>query len=63
MKRQYHTPEGIVEKELTDKEIVELAKTGDVGARRELFKRKWGEADTVDKRIELIRKMLTGETP
>jgi len=37
MRKTFHTPEGIIERELTNAEVLELAKMGDVQAKREVL--------------------------
>lgn len=55
MRRQLHTPEGIIERELTKEEVKELAEMGDLEAQIELG---WVEARPPYKKKPWWRRVL-----
>lgn len=56
--KQFHTPTGIVTRELTPQEIIDFAKRGDEECMTELFKQKYQLATTIDQKLDLISKLL-----
>lgn len=58
MIRQLFTPAGIVEKELTPDEILELAEQGDLECRIEVYNKKYHDSQSVEKRVEVIAEFL-----
>lgn len=58
MKRTFHTPQGPVEKELTRKEIEDMAKFGDVEARLFFAREAYAKAITDSGRTQIIAEFL-----
>lgn len=58
MRRTFHTPEGIIVRELTPEEVRELARNGDSEAIREIAREEWKTANTSTKKIAVIAKAL-----
>lgn len=58
MIRQFHTPDGIITRELTQAEIENLAKMGDLEARLETTKQKWNSPEGIPMRQDLIARLL-----
>lgn len=58
MIRQFHTPDGIITRELTQTEIEDLARTGDPEARLEITKQKWNSPEGVAIHLTLVCRLL-----
>ena len=58
MRKQFFTPEGIIDKELTPVEIQDLANAGDLNCLRELFKLKYSEATGLEQKITVLAQFL-----
>lgn len=58
MRKQFHTPDGIIERELTLDELEQFALAGDQKARLEITKQRWDSPEGVAIRQELICKLL-----
>lgn len=58
MKRQFHTSAGVVERELTDAEVQQLAAEGNIAAKREIAKKKLAIALTPSDKINVILEYL-----
>jgi hypothetical protein len=58
MRKTFYTPAGAVERDLTDAEVINFAKAGDQEAMLELARQAWANADTADKKIAVIVKLL-----
>lgn len=58
MIRQTHTPEGIIERELTDQEVLELARAGDTGALIEWAKKNWPPQTSPFEKIDVLAAVL-----
>lgn len=58
MKKQFHTPQGIIERELTQSEIQIFADEGDDECRKEIFREKYINAPGLDQRVEVIAQFL-----
>lgn len=64
MKRQFHTPAGIEERDLTEAEILQRARNGDMECILTLGIRAWEAAKTDHERLivlaKIVRAMLEG---
>lgn len=58
MKKIFHTPKGIIEREVTQEELIQLAQMGDKEAKKELAKQELKKALTSDKKLNVIIKYL-----
>lgn len=61
VKKMFHTKDGVVERELTNEEVIQFAKMGDAEARQEVFSKKWLQVTTSTDKLELIKRILAGE--
>lgn len=61
LKRHYHTKGKIEEHELTDKEVLELARMGDTEAKLELLKKDLQATPSMPHRLEVIVKFLLSQ--
>jgi hypothetical protein len=60
-KFNFHTPEGIINREATTKELEALAENGNIEAKTEILKGDLKAADTNEKKITAILKYLGAE--
>jgi hypothetical protein len=58
MRRQFHTPEGIIERELTQDEITQFASMGDSEVKKELARQQWKMTGTWEQKINIIAELL-----
>lgn len=58
MKKQFHTPDGIITRELTQAEIEELAQMGDQEARLEISRQRWNSPEGLPMKQDIIAMLL-----
>ncbi len=58
MERQFHTPKGIIIRNLTQAETEDMAQMGDVECRKELFRQRFSKASDLQEKVDLIAEHL-----
>lgn len=58
MKKQFHTSEGVIERELTEEEIQKFADSGDDECLKYLEKKEYVEATNLEEKIGVIARCL-----
>lgn len=58
MKKKFHTPEGIIERELCQEEIEEFAQMGDMEALIFLKKQEYAKAKNNSEKIDILAEVI-----